>query len=87
MLLLGRRDKLTAGDILVVDDDRPQQEPSSTRRTIRVGHTNSLASRRERRASVIAMALPLSAHDLRVAARICRHIVRAGWVKTSVAIL
>ena len=87
MMLLCRRDVLTAGDILVVDDDWPRQEPGNIRRTVGVGHINCLASRLEQRAAVIAAALPLSADDLRLAARICRHIVRVGWVKTSVDIV
>jgi hypothetical protein len=53
-------------------------------RTVGGGHINSLASRLERRAAVIAMAQPLSADDLRLAPRICRHFIRVGWVKTSV---
>jgi hypothetical protein len=55
--------------------------------TLTVGHLQSLAGRLEQRASVIAAEQPLSAEDLRTAARFCRHALKVGWVgKAGIAI-
>jgi hypothetical protein len=90
MLLLARRARLDPGDLLVVDDDRPRQEPDKAAGapvTLTASNLQSLAGRLEHRAAVIASAEPLSAEDLWMAARFCRYALRAGWVgKTSVAI-
>jgi hypothetical protein len=85
-LLLARRARLDPGDLLVVDDDGPGQEPA-TLMTLTAGHLRSLAGRLEQRAAVIASAQPLSAEDLRTAARFCRYSLKVGWVgKTSIEI-
>jgi hypothetical protein len=86
MLLLARRARLDPGDLLVVDDDKYGQEPG-TQMTLTAGNVRSLAGRLEQRAVVIAAAQPLSAEDLRTAARFCRHALDVGWFgKASIAI-
>jgi hypothetical protein len=79
MLLLARRARLDPGDLVVVDDDSTRQEPDKTPgapMTLTAGNLQSLASRLDQRAAVIASAEPLSADDLRTAARFCRS---DGW--------
>jgi hypothetical protein len=90
MLLLARRARLDPGDLLVVDDNTASQEPDKSPGapvTLTAGNLQSLAGRLEHRAAVVASAQPLSAEDLRTAARFCRHALKVGWVgKTSGAI-
>jgi hypothetical protein len=87
MLPLAGRARLDPGDLLVVDDDSACQEPG-TRMTLTAGNLRSLAGRLEHRAVIIAVAQPLSADDLRTAARFCRHALQVGWVgKTGLAIV
>jgi hypothetical protein len=77
MILLARFGFLYPGSLLSFDDDKPAQSAGNLL-TAGVGHINSLASRLEQRAKVIAVSLPLSADDLRFAARLCRHMIRVG---------
>ena len=86
MLLLARCGCLYPGSLLIFDDDRPSHEPG-TPMMLTVGHLQSLAARLEQWANVIELAQPLSAEDLRMAARLCRHALKVGWNgKTSIAI-
>jgi hypothetical protein len=86
MLLLAGFGCLYPGSLVSFDDDKPRQEPQ-TPMTLTVGNLQSLAGRLEQRAVVIVVEQPLSAEDLRTAARFCRHAVKVGWVgKTSIAI-
>jgi hypothetical protein len=86
MLLLAKLGCLYPGSLLSFDDDAPIREPG-TLMTLTVGHLQSLAGRLEQRAGVIALAQPLSAEDLRTAARFCLHALKVGWIgKTSIAI-
>jgi hypothetical protein len=86
MLLLAKLDCLYPGSLLSFDNDAPKQEPG-TLVTITVGNLQSLAGRLEQRAGVIALAQPLSAEDLRMAARFCRHALKVRWVgKTGITI-
>jgi hypothetical protein len=77
MFLLARFGCLYPGSLLIFDDDRPSREPG-TPTTLTVGHLQSLAARLEQWASAIELAQPLSAEDLRTAARICRHALKVG---------
>jgi hypothetical protein len=86
MLLLARCGCLYPGSLLIFDDDSPIREPG-TLMTLTTGHLQSLAGRLEQRAGIVELAQPLSAEDLRTAARLCRHALKVGWIgKTSIAI-
>ncbi len=86
MLLLARFGCLYPGSLVSFDDDKPRQEPG-TLMTLTAGNLQSLVGRLEQLAGAIALAEPLSAEDLRTAARFCRHALKVGWVgKTSIAI-
>jgi hypothetical protein len=86
MVLLARLGCLYPGSLLVFDDDKPRREPEMLM-TITMRNLSSLAGRLEHRAAVIDIVQPLSAEDLRTAARFCRHALKVGWVgKTSIAI-
>jgi hypothetical protein len=78
MLLLAKVGSLYPGSLLIFDDDRPSQEPD-TLMTLTVGHVQSLAGRLDQ-AGIIELSQPLSAQDLRTAARFCRHALKAGWI-------
>ena len=86
MLLLAKFGCLYPGSLLIFDDDRPSHEPDAPM-TLTVGHLQSLAARLEQQARAIELAQPLSAEDLRTAARFCRHALNVGWIgKTGIAI-
>jgi hypothetical protein len=85
MVLLAHFGRIDPGAVLVFDDDNPRRMPD-TLITVSAGNIRSLAGRLEQRADVIAREQPLSAADLRLAARLCRHIVNVGWVITNVAV-
>jgi hypothetical protein len=86
MILLARVGSLYPGSLVIFDDDRPSWEPDSMM-TLTVGHLQSLAGRLKQRADILHLAQPLSAEDLRTAARFCRHALKVGWIgKTSIAI-
>jgi hypothetical protein len=86
MLLLARRARLDPGDLLVVDDGGPRLEGPGVPIMITAGNLQSLAGRLEQRAAIIASAQPLSAEDLWMAARFCRHALKAGWVGAGIII-
>jgi hypothetical protein len=54
--------------------------------TLTADNLQSLAGRPGHRAAVIVSIQPLSAADLRTAARFCRHALKAGWVARNIAI-
>jgi hypothetical protein len=86
MLLLAKFGCLYPGSLLIFDDARPSPEPGAPM-TLTAGQLQSLAARLEQRADAIEPAQPLSAEDLRMAARFCRHALNVGWIgKTSIAI-
>jgi hypothetical protein len=85
MIMLARYEILYPGSLLSFDDDKPHQE-AGTLIAVTAGNVASLAGRLEQRASVIDLVRPLSAEDLRMAARLCRHYVKAGWITTTIAI-
>jgi hypothetical protein len=66
-------------------EDDSAQNPKLVTLTVR--DINSLAERLENRAkSVVFRDQPEVCNDMTTAARLCRHVVRVGWVITSVAI-
>jgi hypothetical protein len=86
MFLLAKFGCLYPGSLLIFDDDKSCYEPD-TPMTLTVGHLQSLAARLEQWASIIELAQPLAAEDMRTAARFCRHALKVGWNgKTSIAI-
>jgi hypothetical protein len=85
MMVLARYGCLYPGSLLIFDDDKPSREPG-TLMTLTVGRLQSLAGRLDQRAGVIELSQPLSAEDLRTAARFCRHALKVGWIRTSIAI-
>ena len=86
MLLLAKVGCLYPGSLLIFDDDRPSREPD-TLMTLTLGHLQSLAGRLDHQAGIIELSQPLSAEDLRTAARFCRHALKVGWIgKTSITI-
>jgi hypothetical protein len=85
MVLLAHFGRIDPGAMLVFEDNNPRRMPN-TPTTVSAGNIRSLAGRLEHRADVIAREQPLSAEDLRLAARLCRHILKVGWVLTNVAV-
>ena len=85
MILLARFGCLHPGSLLLFDDDKPRREPG-TLMTFTAGNISALAGRMEQRAAIIAPAQPLSAEDLWIAARLCRHFLKVGWITSSIAI-
>jgi hypothetical protein len=86
MMMLARVGCLYPGSLLIFDDDSPSSDPG-TPMTLTTGHLQSLAGRLEQRAGILNLAQPLTAKDLRTAARFCRHALKVGWIgKTSIAI-
>jgi hypothetical protein len=85
-MLLVRRSGLYVGDMLSIDEDHRALAPGTPMAVTAAG-LQALAGRLEQRAGVIAMTQPLSAEDLRLAARLCRHALRVGWIGGSVAIV
>jgi hypothetical protein len=84
MRVLARQSRIDAGCVLCFDDGA-KPEPD-TLMTVSAGTLGGLATRLEQRAGVIAVSQPLSAQDLVLAARLCRHALKARWVTTTVAI-
>jgi hypothetical protein len=86
MMMIARCARLDPGHMLSVDDDNVPREEPDTLMTVTAGNIKSLVGRLEQRADVIDRAQPLSAADLRIAARLCRHFVRCGWIVASIAV-
>jgi hypothetical protein len=85
MQMLSRLEQLEAGSLLIFDDDQPVQGPDFV--TITADNLRSIGGRLEARAKVFETACPEDAADMRIAARLCRHFLKVGWIgKSSVAI-
>jgi hypothetical protein len=90
MMMLARCARLDPGHMLSVDDGNVPQETPDTRPDtlicVTAGNVQSLISQLEHRAIVIEPAQPLSATDLRLAASLCRHFVKCGWIVASIVV-
>jgi hypothetical protein len=81
MMLLVCRKELAVGEALLVEDDlAPIPGPIS----LTANKVAALAARLEHRAYLVEQDQPEAAADDRLAARLCRHALKAGWVYTAV---
>jgi hypothetical protein len=88
MRVLARRPSFDVGSLLVVDDDRsPNLDNPKVEPVVTADNLVALAGRLEARAKMIGDTQPGIAMDLRVAAKLCRHAVKVGWVFTSVSLV
>jgi hypothetical protein len=86
ILLLVRQPRVDVGTTLCIDEDALSLPKAGTLMTISAGNLGGLAARLERHAAVVDSSLPMHATDLRIAARLCRHALKAGWIRTSIAV-